>query len=128
MQLSEGNSINGHLLVEKRYRGFNDQVNNSILFFCLFVCFVLLFFFFFFHLDAVGRKICPPITPRIFTLIRYPIMFNLLLLLFYYNFIFTCAMVTNFDPCRVASSSSRLRILIASSTAGVFFARSRTCI
>ena len=45
MQLSEGNSVNGHLLVEKRYRGFNDQVNNSILFFCLFVCFVLLFFF-----------------------------------------------------------------------------------
>ena len=48
MKLSEGNRISGHLLVEKRYRGFNDQVNNSILFFfCLFVCFVLLLFFFF---------------------------------------------------------------------------------
>ena len=52
-------------------------------------------------------------------------MFNLLLLLFYCNFIFTCAMVTNFDPCRVASSSSRLRILIASSTAGVFSLHAR---
>ena len=49
MQLSEGNSINGHLLVEKKYRGFNDQVNNSILFICLFVCFVLLLFFFSFR-------------------------------------------------------------------------------
>ena len=48
MKLSEGNRINGHLLVEKRYRGFNDQVNNSILFFlfvCLF-CFAFVFFFF----------------------------------------------------------------------------------
>ena len=47
MKLSEGNSINGHLLVEKRYRGFNDQVNNSILFF-LFVCLSVLFCFCFF--------------------------------------------------------------------------------
>ena len=39
MQLSEGNRINGHLLVERRYRGFNKQVNNSILFVC-FCCFV----------------------------------------------------------------------------------------
>ena len=42
MKLSEGNRINGHLLVEKRYRGFNKQVNNSILFVC-FCCFVLFF-------------------------------------------------------------------------------------
>ena len=42
MQLSEGNRINGHLLVERRYRGFNKQVNNSILFVC-FCCFVLFF-------------------------------------------------------------------------------------
>ena len=66
MKLSEGNRINGHLLVEKRYRGFNDQVNNSILFF-LFVCLFCFAFVFFFHLGAIGRKICPPITPRIFT-------------------------------------------------------------
>ena len=42
MQLSEGNRINGHLLVERRYRGFNEQVNNLILFVC-FCCFVLFF-------------------------------------------------------------------------------------
>ena len=42
MKLSEGNRINGHLLVEKRYSGFNKQVNNSILFVC-FCCFVLFF-------------------------------------------------------------------------------------
>ena len=48
MKLSEGNRIHGHLLVEKRYRGFNEQVNNSILFFlfvCLF-CFAFVFFSF----------------------------------------------------------------------------------
>ena len=39
MKLSEGNRINGHLLVERRYRGFNEQVNNLILF-----VFVVLFF------------------------------------------------------------------------------------
>ena len=59
MQLSEGNSINGHLLVEKRYRGFNYQVNNSILFFCLFVCFVLLFFFFFFSFRRCRKENLP---------------------------------------------------------------------
>ena len=48
MQLSEGNRINGHLLVERRYRGFNEQVNNLILFVC-FCCFV-------FHVGAVGRR------------------------------------------------------------------------
>ena len=42
MKLSEGNRINGHLLVERRYRGFNEQVNNLILFVC-FCCFVLFF-------------------------------------------------------------------------------------
>ena len=39
MKLSEGNRINGHLLVERRYRGFNEQVNNLILFVCLFLLF-----------------------------------------------------------------------------------------
>ena len=43
MKLSEGNSINGRLFVGKRYRGFNEQVNNSILFVCFF--FVVLFCF-----------------------------------------------------------------------------------
>ena len=38
MKLCEGNRINGHLLVERRYRGFNEQVNNLILFVC-FCCF-----------------------------------------------------------------------------------------
>ena len=42
MQLCEGNSVNGRLLVERRYRGFNEQVNNLILFVC-FCCFVLFF-------------------------------------------------------------------------------------
>ena len=42
MKLSEGNSVNGRLFVGKRYRGFNEQVNNSILFVC-FCCFVLFF-------------------------------------------------------------------------------------
>ena len=51
MQLSEGNSVNGRLFVGKRYRGFNDQVNNSILFVCLF-----LLFCFVFHVGAVGRR------------------------------------------------------------------------
>ena len=51
MKLSEGNRINGHLLVEKRYRGFNEQVNNLILFVCLF-----LLFCFVFHVGAVGRR------------------------------------------------------------------------
>ena len=54
MQLSEGNSINGHLLVEKRYRGLNDQVNNSILFF--FVCLSVLFCFCFFFSFRRCRK------------------------------------------------------------------------
>ena len=56
MKLSEGNRINGRLLVERRYRGFNEQVNNSILFFCLFVCFVLLFFFFFFSFRRCRKE------------------------------------------------------------------------
>ena len=51
MKLSEGNSVNGRLFVGKRYRGFNEQVNNSILFVCLF-----LLFCFVFHVGAVGRR------------------------------------------------------------------------
>ena len=74
MQLSEGNSISGRLFVGKRYRGFNEQVNNSILFFlfvCLF-CFAFVFFFSFrryrkenlpshytqnFHLNSVSNYV-----------------------------------------------------------------------
>ena len=59
MQLCEGNSISGHLLVEKRYRGFNDQVNNSILFF-LFVClFCFAFVFFFIWALSEGKSALP---------------------------------------------------------------------
>ena len=59
MQLSEGNSINGHLLVETRYRGFNDQVNNSILFFCLFVCLFCFAFVFFFSFRRCRKENLP---------------------------------------------------------------------
>ena len=58
MQLSEGNSINGHLLVEKRYRGFNDQVNNSILFF-LFVCLFCFAFVLFFSFGRYRKENLP---------------------------------------------------------------------